>query len=194
MTFHISMLIGRQDLSYLNRDLSKVLIIDTDPGHVRNQPENAVILPKWEGNPRDTTLVALIPFLEYLAVMGLEDTRAVLKSFEGKDIPTEFAKREKIMREKFEAKVAAEQSKKPSISLGSLGAAMGVKSAQSEKPKMLWDQVRERGQKQYEAFDKEIRENGAKWLAEMEADEKKAQEEALKAGKNSLAGIFGSKS
>ena len=183
-----------QDLSYLNRDLSKVIIIDTVPAHVKNQPENAIILPKWHGDPKDTTLVSLIPFLEYLAVMGLEDTRAVLKSFEGKDIPTEFAKREKIMREKFEAKIAAERKKPSSLSLGSLGASLGLKGAAAEeKPKMLWDQVRERGQRQYEAFEKEIRENGPKWIAEMAAEEKKAQEEAMKNMKGSFAGMFGNK-
>lgn len=169
-------------------------MIDTVPGHVKNQPENAIILPKWTGDPRDTTLVALVPFLEYLAVMGLEDTRAVLKSFEGKDIPTEFARREKIMREKFEAKVATERSKKPAMNLSTLASSLGLKSdAADEKPKMLWDQVRDRGQKQYEAFEKEIRENGPKWMAEMAAEEKKQQEEAMKNMKGSFAGMFGNK-
>jgi import inner membrane translocase subunit TIM50 len=35
----------QHDLSYLNRDLSKVIIIDTNAKHVRDQPENAIILP-----------------------------------------------------------------------------------------------------------------------------------------------------
>ena len=53
-----------QDLSYLNRDLSKVIILDTHPEHVSAQPENAIILPKWTGQPGDKGLVAMIPFLE----------------------------------------------------------------------------------------------------------------------------------
>lgn len=166
-------------------------MIDTDPGHARNQPDNAIILPKWTGDPKDRTLVNLVPFLEYLAMMGIEDTRHVIKSFEGKDIPEEFARREKIMREKFETKIAAEKSKKPSFNLGSLSASLGLtNAAQEEKPKMLWDQVRERGQKQYEAFEKEIRENGAKWMAEMAAEEKKAQEEAMKNMKGMFSGAL----
>lgn len=53
-----------KDLSYLNRDLADTIIIDTDPEHVSLQPENAIILPKWTGDPKDRDLVAMIPFLE----------------------------------------------------------------------------------------------------------------------------------
>ncbi|KAJ3500449.1 hypothetical protein NLJ89_g9792 [Agrocybe chaxingu] len=53
-----------KDLSYLNRDLSKVVMLDTDPEHVVTHPENAIILPKWKGDPKDKNLVAMIPFLE----------------------------------------------------------------------------------------------------------------------------------
>lgn len=54
----------KKDLSYLNRDLSKVIILDTHPDHVSLQPENAIIVPKWEGDSRDKGLIAMIPFLE----------------------------------------------------------------------------------------------------------------------------------
>lgn len=55
---------SRQDLSYLNRDLSKVIVIDTHPEHVRTHPGNAIVMPKWTGQPGDRGLVAMIPFLE----------------------------------------------------------------------------------------------------------------------------------
>ena len=48
----------------MNRDLSKVVIIDAHPEHVSAQPENAIILPKWTGQPGDKGLVSMIPFLE----------------------------------------------------------------------------------------------------------------------------------
>lgn len=70
-----------QDLSYLNRDLSKVILIDTQEAHARLQPENAIILEKWKGDPKDKGLVALIPFLEYVASMGFEDVRPASKDF-----------------------------------------------------------------------------------------------------------------
>jgi mitochondrial import inner membrane translocase subunit TIM50 len=188
-----------QDLSYLNRDLSKVMLIDTDPGHARNQPENAIILPKWTGDPSDQTLVQLIPFLEYVATMGFDDTRAVLKSFEGKFIPAEFARREKILREKFEAKLKEERAKRPKRTVGGIGSLFGVKNQPSpdglentaealEQGKMLWDQIRERGQKQYELIDKQIREEGQKWLDDMAAEEKKFQDEQMN---NMKSGFFG---
>jgi import inner membrane translocase subunit TIM50 len=55
-----------QDLSYLNRDLSKVICLDTVPDHVSTHPENSIIVPKWKGDPHDKGLVAMIPFLECL--------------------------------------------------------------------------------------------------------------------------------
>ncbi|EFQ99728.1 phosphatase PSR1 [Nannizzia gypsea CBS 118893] len=193
-----------KDLSYLNRDLSKVIMVDTHAPHAKRQPENAIILPKWKGDSKDKSLVALIPFLEYVAGMGIDDVRPVLKSFEGTFIPAEFAKREKAMRDKFEKQLAEERSKRPKHSVGSISSLFGIKPAGSsiagledgqsgsiEEGKMLWDQIRERGQKQYEMIEKEIRENGEKWLAEMAAEEEKAREEQMKGMKNSLTGFFG---
>ncbi|KAJ5234926.1 Mitochondrial import inner membrane translocase subunit tim50 [Penicillium citrinum] len=191
-----------KDLEYLNRDLSKVILIDTKEEHARLQPENAVILDKWTGDPKDKTLVALIPFLEYLAGMGVEDVRPVLKSFDGTVIPVEFAKREKAMRERFEKELAEEKKKKPSLSMGSLAGALGLKSGRTidgevspseglAQGKMLWDQIRERGQKNYEMIEREIRENGEKWLAEMAAEEEKARQEQMASMKGSFTGVFG---
>jgi import inner membrane translocase subunit TIM50 len=57
------LLIG-QDLSHINRDLSKVIILDTNPDSVSLQPENAIVLPKWKGDIDDKGLIALLPFLE----------------------------------------------------------------------------------------------------------------------------------
>ena len=157
-----------KDLAYLNRPLNKTLIIDTNARHVKNQPENAIILDKWTGDPKDPhvkDLVALIPFLEYVATTGTGDVRDVLKSFEGKPIPEEFARREAIARKKFNEQLEAERAKAPKRSLGSLGSALGIKSTPAmgggmvladgqsvaeglKEGKMLSDQIREQGQKQ----------------------------------------------
>ena len=63
-------------------------MIDTDPSHVQLQPENAIVLPKWKGEASDKGLVAMIPFLEYLAMMAATgqpvDVRKVLESMKGK--------------------------------------------------------------------------------------------------------------
>jgi import inner membrane translocase subunit TIM50 len=170
---------------------------------VKLQPENAIILPKWNGQPKDTGLVGLIPFLEYLAMLqqgGNFDVRQAIKSMEGKNIQAEFARREAKMRADFQKELQAEQAKKPKHSAGGmLMGALGMGGSQrgmvlsdgtnlSEsmaQGKMMIDIFREMGQKQYQIMDKEIRENGDKWLKELEEEEKKLQEEAMKSMKTS---------
>lgn len=137
--------------------------------------------------------------------MGIEDVRKVLKSYEGTHIPTEFHRREQVAREAFEKKMAEGKAKPRGSALGGLASMLGMKptpimmSIPGEpsvaegfaQGKMLSDQMRERGQRNYEALEKEIRENGAKWLAEMEAEEKKAQEEQMKSMQSGMFGFFG---
>lgn len=194
-----------KDLSYLNRDLSKVIIIDTKPEHVRNQPENAIVLKKWTGDPKDNELVALIPFLEYIHTMQYKDVREVLKSFEGKHIPTEFARREAIARAEFNKKFESEKRKRTS-GMGALGSLIGLKPSSMSmmvpaegditpseafaQGKMLQDIARERGQRNYELMEKEIRENGEKWLKEEQMATEKAQAEAMSSMKSSFVNWF----
>lgn len=201
-----------KDLEYLNRPLSKTLIIDTHAPHVKNQPENAIILPKWGGDPKDPhtkDLVGLIPFLEYVATMGTDDVRNVIKSFDGQHIPVEFARREGEARKKFNEQLAVERSKAPKRSLGSLfGSSLGIKptpgmgggmvlaDGQSvaeglAQGKMLSDQIREQGQKQYEFLEKQIRENGAQWLKEEEEEQKKMIDAQMKEMKTGAFSWFG---
>lgn len=186
-------------MSFLNRPLNRVILLDTNAAHARNQPENAIILKKWKGDARDTELISLIPFLEYVASMEFGDVRDVLKSFEGKHVPTEYARREALARQRFEEQLVADKGKGPRRSLGGLGGLFGMKpqSGSAEgmeqslaegfaKGKMYQDLVRERGQKAYEMLEKEIRENGEKWLKEMAEEEKKMNDEAMKGMKNSI--------
>lgn len=48
----------------MNRDLSKVILLDTNAEHAALQPENAIIIKPWEGKSGDRGLVDMIPFLE----------------------------------------------------------------------------------------------------------------------------------
>ncbi|TAQ86898.1 hypothetical protein B7494_g4780 [Chlorociboria aeruginascens] len=194
-----------KDLSYLNRDLSKIILIDTKAAHAQNQPENAIILPPWTGDPKDKELVALIPFLEYIHTMNVPDVRKALASFEGKHIPTEFAEREAMTRKKFQEQLAEEKKlrKRPS-GMGMLGAALGLKntsmmvmdpSEQSPSEayaqgKMLQDQARERGQRYYEYLEKEIKENGEKWLKDEAEALEKSKEEEMKAMRSGFTNWF----
>ena len=205
-----------KDLAYLNRPLSKTLIIDTHAPHVKNQPENAIILPKWSGDPKDShtkDLVALIPFLEYIANMGIEDVRPVLKSFEScKDnIPAEFARREAIAREEFLAQRAAEGGGRPRRSgFGSLAGALGIKGGPApgslvygedgktvaeglKEGKMPSDQIREQGQRGYEFLEKQIREHGEQWLREEAEEQKKMMDAQMQDMKRGYFSWFGGK-
>ncbi|KAH7929536.1 HAD-like protein [Leucogyrophana mollusca] len=83
-----------KDLSYLNRDLSKVILLDTHEEHVSTHPENAIVLPKWTGSPGDRGLIAIIPFLESIGIYKPQDVRPILQAYSGKDIPIEYAKKE----------------------------------------------------------------------------------------------------
>jgi len=190
-------------LSYLNRPLNKTIIVDTVPGHVKNQPENAIILPKWTGQPNDKGLVNLIPFLEYLASMSVEDIRSVLKSFEGKSIPEEFARREGLARKKHEDRLREERGPKQSAP-GRLLGALGMKPVpgqqglmvmegglgSGDKSRFVGDLIRERGQKNYELLERQIREEGEKWLAEEKEWEKKQMEEQMKSGKKWVGSLL----
>ena len=210
-----------QDLSYLNRDLSKIILLDTDASHGQAQPENAIIVPKWDGTSTDTGLVDLIPFFEYLAAMGTDDTRPVLKSFEGTHIPTEFAAREAAARKRFNEQLALERQKRPRRSAGGfLGSLLGISPGAAggaggmvmmepgpdgeprpvpvprpgegfEQGKMLHDQIRERGQRQYEIVEREIRENAEKWMREIAAEEEKFKRESVKGLTSGFKGWFG---
>jgi len=176
---------------------------------VSAQPENAIVLPKWTGDIKDTELVALIPFLEYIFTMQYGDVRKILKSFDGKHIPTEFARREAIARAEFKKQLEAEKKKRPFQGKGAisgLGSLLGLKpsnmslivspdgepnpSEEFSKGKMLQDIARERGQRTYELMEKTIRENGESWLKEEAAIQEKAQQEAMDSMKSSFTGWF----
>ncbi|KAJ9085789.1 mitochondrial inner membrane protein required for protein import [Entomophthora muscae] len=76
-----------KDLSLLNRDLSQVIMMDNNPEHFSLQPENAILVPAWDGSPDDRYLVDILPFLETLAITSPKDVRVILKKYYGEDIP-----------------------------------------------------------------------------------------------------------
>ena len=182
-------------------------MLDTVPSHAKHQPENAIIIPKWKGDLQDKELVSYIPFLELMATLESADARQVIKSYEGRHIPSEFARREAKIREKLQKDNAEARAKRPKRSVGFLGNVLGTKpqggaggggidglehslSEGFEQGKTYHDQVRERGQRAYEMMEKEIRENGEKWIKEMAEEEKKMNEEAVKGMKSSLTSVL----
>lgn len=53
-----------KDLSYLNRPLKDIVYLDFTDEPVKFHKENAIIIPKFEGDLDDRSLIDLVPFLE----------------------------------------------------------------------------------------------------------------------------------
>ncbi|RUS24634.1 HAD-like domain-containing protein, partial [Jimgerdemannia flammicorona] len=140
-----------KDLSHLNRDLSKVIIMDSNPDSYALQPENAIPLKPWKGEPNDRGLLDYVPFLEggSIALTNVEDIRPVLQSFSGRDIPHEWALRERIMNEsikkQWEEEHAQRKHKKGLASL--LG--HGSPAEEQGPPPSYLDQVRRQYREQF---------------------------------------------
>ncbi|CAO3639126.1 unnamed protein product [Mucor hiemalis] len=153
-----------KDLSHLNRDLSKVIIMDSNPESFCLQPENGIALKPWKGEVKDQGLLEYIPFLEAVALTTPDDIRPVLKSFEGEYIPLEWAKREQEMNRMHRLQWEEEQkSKKTSRNLGSILGGGSAAPVEGPPPTYL-EQMR-----------KHVRETFA---TEFE-QQKKSQEEAM---------------
>uniref|UniRef100_V5HJF7 Mitochondrial import inner membrane translocase subunit TIM50 n=1 Tax=Ixodes ricinus TaxID=34613 RepID=V5HJF7_IXORI len=67
-----------KDLSCLNRDLSKVILVDWSEEACSLQPRNALRLRKWDGGDEDRTLLDLAQFLRTIGTSEVEDVRTVL--------------------------------------------------------------------------------------------------------------------
>lgn len=60
-----------QDVSCLNRDTSKVIVVDCKREAFSLQPFNGMALRKWDGNSEDRTLYDLAAFLKSMFVLLL---------------------------------------------------------------------------------------------------------------------------
>ncbi|OXU29850.1 hypothetical protein TSAR_003020 [Trichomalopsis sarcophagae] len=78
-----------KDLDALNRDLSKVIVIDWNPESVKFHRENLLKIPRWTGNDNDTTLYDLAAFLKTIYATNVEDVREVLNYYRQFDNPLE---------------------------------------------------------------------------------------------------------
>lgn len=171
-----------KDLSLLNRDLAKTVIIDINPESYSLQPENAIPLEPWNGKP-DDTLIQLIPFLEFLATQNVQDVRPVLNSFSDKNkLIEEFQERENKLRAQWKSQNQHLFTNRPNAG-NFLASLLGMPpSAINKEPKMPLDVIREHGQLQYQHFQKYLKENADKFLEE----EQKLKEEFGKVTLNKL--------
>ena len=68
-----------KDLSILNLDLSKVIIVDNIPENFERQKKNGIFIKSWYSDEKDTALQELIPFLRNIVQREVKDVRDFLE-------------------------------------------------------------------------------------------------------------------
>ncbi|KAA0701937.1 Mitochondrial import inner membrane translocase subunit TIM50 [Triplophysa tibetana] len=111
-----------KDVSCLNRDTSKVILVDCKREAFHLQPFNGLALRKWDGNSEDRTLYDLAAFLKTIAISGVEDIRTVLENYAHEEDPIEAFKRRQAQLAQEEEQRLSErtQQKNQGFSLGSI--------------------------------------------------------------------------
>ncbi|XP_017589044.1 PREDICTED: mitochondrial import inner membrane translocase subunit TIM50, partial [Corvus brachyrhynchos] len=112
-----------KDISCLNRDPARVVVVDWRRDSFRLQPYNGLALPRWDGGSEDRALYDLAAFLKTIALSGVEDVRTVLENYSLEDDPLAAFQRRRTRLEEEEQQRLAElaQGKKPTGAfLGSL--------------------------------------------------------------------------
>ena len=107
----------QKDLTYLNRDLSKVILIDCDKRAYEKQPDNGLCLEKWDGSSNDTTLYDLASLLRAIASSNVEDVRPVLQHYAKHDKPIEAYKLAQAKMQQ-DSQYALQSSKPPNLFSG----------------------------------------------------------------------------
>jgi len=79
-----------KDLSFLNRDLRHVIMIDAHPEAFQAQPENGIRIKAWTNDPADRDLVELTPLLEAVFREDVNDIRPLLSQWQGQHVATKF--------------------------------------------------------------------------------------------------------
>lgn len=100
-----------KDISCLNRDPARVVVVDCKKEAFRLQPYNGVALRPWDGNSDDRVLLDLSAFLKTIALNGVEDVRTVLEHYALEDDPLEAFKQRQNRLEQEEQQRLAELSK-----------------------------------------------------------------------------------
>ncbi|XP_053214960.1 mitochondrial import inner membrane translocase subunit TIM50-C-like [Panonychus citri] len=94
-----------KDLNGLNRDLSKVIMIDWEKDACSLNPENCLILNKYEGEDPDRTLFELALFLRTIAIQDVNDVRPIIRHYQQFDDPLEvFKENQRLALEQEEEK------------------------------------------------------------------------------------------
>ncbi|XP_053328852.1 mitochondrial import inner membrane translocase subunit TIM50 [Spea bombifrons] len=122
-----------KDISCLNRDPSRVVVVDCKREAFKLQPYNGLAIKRWDGNSEDRALYDLTAFLKTVAVSGVSDVRSVLENYSLEEDPLEAFKRRQSQLEQEEQQrlsELAQLSKRQNLSLGSITSRLWPRSKQ----------------------------------------------------------------
>ncbi|KAJ2162284.1 mitochondrial inner membrane protein required for protein import [Coemansia sp. RSA 552] len=89
-----------KDLRTINRDMSRVIMVDIDPEAFKMQPDNGLLARPFRGGAGDNWIEQMTEFLEYVHMMEPKDVRPWIKTYQGLDAAKEFTKWEDVIRKK----------------------------------------------------------------------------------------------
>lgn len=117
-----------KNLDCLNRELSKVIVVDWNPNSVKLHRNNTFLVPRWKGNDDDTTLVDLASFLRTIAANEVDDVRDVLTYYRQFENPIEaFRENQRKLLEQMEEREKFTKDKLQNPSLASKWASTFLK-------------------------------------------------------------------
>ncbi|XP_058115840.1 mitochondrial import inner membrane translocase subunit TIM50-C-like [Anopheles ziemanni] len=101
-----------KNLDNLNRDLSKVIVVDWDPNSTKLHPENTLNIPRWTGNDDDSGLFDLMAMLVTIATTDVEDVREVMTYYKSFDNPlAKFRENQRLLAEQMAEKEQEEKQR-----------------------------------------------------------------------------------
>ncbi|KAJ1643066.1 mitochondrial inner membrane protein required for protein import [Coemansia erecta] len=156
-----------KDLSTINRDMSKVIMVDISEEAFTMQPDNGILARPFHGEPGDNWIEQITEFLEYIHMMEPKDVRPWIRTYKGMDAAREFVRWEDSIRDKLREEW--DEKRKNAGSWKSL--VFGGAPADTENPpKPEFDQMREMMRSNFEVQHKEV-------LAMIEKERQENEEE-----------------
>ncbi|KAJ1665109.1 mitochondrial inner membrane protein required for protein import [Coemansia sp. RSA 1813] len=156
-----------KDLTTINRDMSRVIMIDVTPDSIKMQPDNVLMARPFHGDAKDNWIEQITEFLEYVHMMEPKDVRSWIKTYAGMDAAREFNKWEDSVRRKL---VDEWEEKRKNAGSWKSWVFGGVPSDLENPPVPDFDKMRKMMRENFEVQHKEV-------LALIEKDRKHNEEE-----------------
>lgn len=88
-----------KNIERINRDLSKVIVIDWNTSWTQLHPYNTLIVPRWNGDDNDNSLIDLADFLKVVFANEEKDAREILNEYKQYEDPIKaFRENQRILK------------------------------------------------------------------------------------------------